>query len=125
MTHVDSRALWPAVMRLSTLWTAGYAAFGRSASLCDGEWVRPTRSYRVGSVEIEAMGPSADVWLRLPLPGAVVAWLVTGSWGRSGPRWTGASGETLDWPMSGGSRVLGSPYGAAWPGVASSAIAVR
>jgi len=26
------------------------------------------------------MGPSEDVWRRLPLPGAVVTWLVTGSW---------------------------------------------
>ena len=60
MTYLDASTLWPAVILLNTLWTAGYAAFGRSASPCDGEWVRPARSYRVGSVEIEAMGLSAD-----------------------------------------------------------------
>jgi hypothetical protein len=26
------------------------------------------------------MGPSEDVWRRLPLPGAVLTWLVTGWW---------------------------------------------
>jgi hypothetical protein len=34
----------------------------------------------VGSAEIKVMGPSEDVWRRLPLPRAVVTRLVTGSW---------------------------------------------
>jgi len=54
--------------------------FGRWPSPSQREWVRPARSHRVGSAEIKVMGPSEDVWRRLPLPGAVVTWLVTGSW---------------------------------------------
>ena len=53
--------------------------FGRWPSPLQREWVRPARSHRVGSAEIKVMGPSEDVWRRLPLPGAVVTWLVTGS----------------------------------------------
>jgi hypothetical protein len=54
--------------------------FGRWPSPSQREWVRPARSHQVGSAEIKVMGPSGDVWRRLPLPGAVVTWLVTGSW---------------------------------------------
>jgi len=54
--------------------------FGRWPSPLQREWVRPARSHRVGSAEIKVMGPSEDVWRRLPLPRAVVAWLVTGCW---------------------------------------------
>ena len=54
--------------------------FGRCPSPSQREWVRPARSHRVGSEEIKVMGPSEDVWRRLPLPGGVVTWLVTGSW---------------------------------------------
>jgi hypothetical protein len=41
--------------------------------------VRLMRSHRVELAEIEMMRPSEDVWRLLPLPGAVVTWLVTGS----------------------------------------------
>jgi len=54
--------------------------FVRCPSPLQREWVRPVRSHRVVSAEIKVMGPSEDVWRRLPLPGAVVTWLVTGSW---------------------------------------------
>jgi hypothetical protein len=54
--------------------------FGRCPSPSQREWVRPVRSHQVGSAEIKVTGPSEDVWRRLPLPGAVVTWLVTGSW---------------------------------------------
>ena len=37
-------------------------------------------SGQVESAEIKVMGPSEDVWRRLSLPGAVVAWLFAGSW---------------------------------------------
>jgi hypothetical protein len=37
-------------------------------------------SGQVPSAEIKVMGPSEDVWRRLSLPGAVVAWLFAGSW---------------------------------------------
>jgi hypothetical protein len=55
--------------------------FVRCPSPLQRDWVRPVRSHRVGSAEIKVMGSSEDVWRRLPLPGAVVNWLVTGSWG--------------------------------------------
>jgi hypothetical protein len=53
---------------------------GRRPSPLQRDWVRPARSHRVGSAEINVMGPYEDVWRRLPLAGAVVTWLVTGSW---------------------------------------------
>src|ERR1700758_3876035 len=57
--------------------------FIRCASPCSGESVRPARSHRGGSAEIESLGPSEDVWSRLPLSGAVVTWLVAAPGGRS------------------------------------------
>src|SRR5271154_18716 len=36
-------------------------------------------SCRISRAVIERIGPSEHVWLRLPPPGAVVTWLVTGS----------------------------------------------
>src|SRR5215470_12837737 len=59
--------------------------FVRCPSPCSGEWVRLARSYRVGLAEIKVMGPSEDVRRRLPPPGAVVAWLVTGSRHKADP----------------------------------------
>jgi hypothetical protein len=40
VTYLDARALWPAVIRLSTLWSARYAAFGRCLSPLPREWLR-------------------------------------------------------------------------------------
>jgi hypothetical protein len=54
--------------------------FGRWPSPSPREWVRPARSHQVGSAETKVMRPSEDIWRRLPLPGAVVTRLVTGSW---------------------------------------------
>jgi hypothetical protein len=83
VTYLETRALWPAVIRLNSLWRVGYAAFGRCASPCNGESVRLVRSRWIGLAETKVLGRSEDVRLRLSSPGAIVTWLVTGSWGRS------------------------------------------
>jgi hypothetical protein len=79
---------------------------GRWPSPSQREWVRPARSHQVGSAEIKVMGPSEDVWRRLPLPGAVVTGLVTGSWDAGDRAGRAESGEVPGRPMSRDSLVL-------------------
>ena len=75
--------LWSAEMTFDAM-TSGLGSpvadgLGHCPSPLQREWVRPARSHQVGP-EIKVMGPSEDVWRRLPLPGTVVTWRVTGSW---------------------------------------------
>jgi hypothetical protein len=62
------------------------------------------------------MGPSEGVWRRLPLPGAVVTWLVTGSRDKV-DHGRPASGEALVDRCLGTDPVLGITHGqgAPWP----------